>query len=59
MFVFIAALIALDGDVTSQEFTYATMHECKTEQVLFMLTAMNRNIEYDVVECFEKMDGDH
>jgi hypothetical protein len=56
MFVFIAALIALNGDVTTQEFSYNTLQECKTDQVLFMLTAMNNGIEYDVVECFKK-DG--
>lgn len=54
MFVFMAALIALNGDIATQEFSYNTMLECKTDQVLFMLTAMNRDIEYHVIPCHEK-----
>ena len=56
MFVFVAALIALNGDITTQEFSYNTMVECKTDQVLFMMTAMNRDIAYHVIPCYEK-DG--
>lgn len=50
---FVGMLILSNGEFVQQEFTYDTELDCKYHQVLFMMTAENRDMSDQVVPCHE------
>ena len=54
VFAFIAQLTTSSGEHIKQEYTYDTLLKCKTDQVLFQITAVNRDLPHQVIACYEK-----